>query len=147
MINEKNARSYCCEDLSLIEGYAEAVIDSKLWDCHHRAETDEILTHKELKAQGRYWKRPASELVFLTKSAHMKLHYDAGTCENARDTWATIGRKNSKKVLQFTKDGTFVQEWPSTIEVERQLGFNQGNISSCCSGRYKSAHGFVWRYA
>lgn len=167
MINENQAKRYCCEDISLIENYAAAVADSKMWDCHHRAETDWKLTCKELKAQGRYWNRPASELIFLTKSAHKQLHYDTGTMENAREasrkSCAAKGRKNgaangrkaaekltngilSKPVLQYTKDGTFVREWPSAHEVERQLGLDQGNICKCCSGNLKSAYKYVWRY-
>lgn len=59
MINETQAKRYCCDDISLIENYAEAVVDSKMWDLHHKAETDEKLSYKELKAQGRYWNRPA----------------------------------------------------------------------------------------
>lgn len=161
MINETQARRYCCDDICKIENYAEAVSDSKMWDLHHRAETDEVLSKRELKAQDRYWKRPASELVFLTKSAHMQLHFDAGTMENqrkaARKAWAETGRKNgaangrkgaqkqSKPVLQFTKDGTFVKEWLSIREIKRQLGFHAGHICDCCNGRLKSAHGFVWR--
>ena len=59
-----------------------------------------------------------------------------------------IGEKLSKKVLQYTKEGEFVKEWDSTIEIQRQLGFKQSNISACCRGakHYKSAYGFVWSY-
>lgn len=53
---------------------------------------------------------------------------------------------NSKKVLQFTKSGDFVREWPSGWEIERQLGFSQSHICQCCCGKRKSAYGFVWRY-
>ena len=39
MINEYNAKRFCCEDLSLIENYALAVADTtQTWDCHHRGE-------------------------------------------------------------------------------------------------------------
>lgn len=51
----------------------------------------------------------------------------------------------SKPVLQYTLDGEFVREWPSTREAARN-GFNQGNIISCCKGRHKTAHGFIWSY-
>lgn len=36
--------------------------------------------------------------------------------------------------------------YPSTIEVERQLGFNNANIGKCCNGRYKQAYGYTWCY-
>ena len=51
-----------------------------------------------------------------------------------------------KTVFQYRLDGTFVKEWPSLKEVQRQLGFNHGNISSCCNGRNKTSYGFRWKY-
>ena len=54
--------------------------------------------------------------------------------------------KTSKKVLQFTLDGEFIREWPSTAECERN-GFDSSFISACCRGKYKSAYGFKWCYA
>ena len=53
--------------------------------------------------------------------------------------------KTSKKVLQFTLNGEFIREWPSTAECERN-GFDSSFVSSCCRGKYKSAYGYIWRY-
>ncbi len=53
--------------------------------------------------------------------------------------------KTSKPVLQFTKTGEFVQEWPSISEAERN-GFDSGHVSACCRGKLKSHKGFKWRY-
>lgn len=60
--------------------------------------------------------------------------------------WGSRTQKCSKPVLQFTKDGELIREWPSAHEVERCLGFNQGGISMCCSGQRKSYKGFIWKY-
>ena len=54
--------------------------------------------------------------------------------------------KTSKKVLQFTLDGEFIREWPSTAECERN-GFDSSFVSACCNGKRKSAYGFKWCYA
>ena len=54
--------------------------------------------------------------------------------------------KTSKPVLQFSKSGEFIREWPSAHEVERVLGYSQGYISNCCLKKYKSAYGFIWKY-
>lgn len=51
-----------------------------------------------------------------------------------------------KSVLQFTKDGKFVAEYPSACEAERQTGIGQCNICQCCKGVIKSAGKFIWRY-
>ena len=41
MIKEDNAKKYCCEDISLIENYNQAIADKeKMWDIHHRRECD-----------------------------------------------------------------------------------------------------------
>lgn len=77
MINEKMATKYCNEDLSMIENYDKASLDTeRMWHCHHRAE---ILPCgkfgvEDLKLHGLYYNRPASELIFLTSSEHRRLH-------------------------------------------------------------------------
>lgn len=55
-------------------------------------------------------------------------------------------RSKSKKVLQFKPDGTFVKEWKSTMDVQRNLGFEHANISRCCRNIRKTAHGYLWKY-
>ena len=54
--------------------------------------------------------------------------------------------KCSKPVLQYTKTGEFIKEYPSQNEVQRQTGFHRGYISSACTGKRKSAYGYVWKY-
>ena len=55
-------------------------------------------------------------------------------------------RTKEKKVFQYTKDGKFVKEFYSTQEAKRCTGINQGNIWACCTGRYKSAGGYIWKF-
>ena len=54
--------------------------------------------------------------------------------------------KKSKPILQYNKQGNLITEYPSIIEIQRQLGFAAGNISRCCRGEFKQAYGFIWRY-
>ena len=49
-------------------------------------------------------------------------------------------------ILQFSKNGEFIAEYPSIMEASRQTGCNKGHICSCCKGERKSAGGFIWRY-
>lgn len=158
MINEKSAKLYCSEDISLIENYQQAIADqTRTWDIHHRRESDEngrtLFTHKQLKEMGLYFNRPASELMFVTRSMHCKLHREIyekcvkiGGKIGGKKTGAINGKKRSLPILQFTKDGELVKEWPSAREAERQLGIPHSNIYACLKGHYKSAGGFVWRY-
>lgn len=51
-----------------------------------------------------------------------------------------------KPLLQFTLNDEFIKEWVSAREVQRELKFNQGNVSKCLNGEYKQAYGFKWKY-
>lgn len=55
-------------------------------------------------------------------------------------------KSQSKKVLQFKPDGTFVKEWESTMDVQRNLGFCQSHIVQVCNGKRKIAYSYIWRY-
>ena len=57
-----------------------------------------------------------------------------------------LGKAQSKPVAQYAQDGELIKVWPSTMEVERQAGFSNGNISQAANGRYKKAYGFIWKY-
>ena len=57
-----------------------------------------------------------------------------------------ISKKLSKPVLQYTLDGVFVREWPSTMQAEREGGFNQAHIWMCCKGEQKTHKNFIWKY-
>ena len=62
-----------CKDYENIENYDKAKADNfKGWCCHHRKGV--YIARKKLKALGMYYNRPASELIFLTKSEHDILH-------------------------------------------------------------------------
>ena len=54
----------------------------------------------------------------------------------------------SKPVLQFTKNGTFIAEYPSTMEAARRTGICDETIRQCCSPKCinKTAGGFIWKY-
>ena len=57
-----------------------------------------------------------------------------------------INGKKSKSVLQYDLQDNFVKEYASTRQVERETGFSNGNIVSCCNGKLKTAYGYKWRY-
>ena len=156
MINERSAKLYCSEDFSLIENYHQAIADKdRMWDIHHRRECDEegrtLFTHKQLKEMKLYYKRPASELIFVTKSTHKKIHREQ--MQNCGKIGGKVGgksplriEKRSIPILQFSKSGDFIKEWQSAREAQRKLGIAQQSISACCQGKLKSAGGYIWKY-
>ena len=94
MINILNCMMYCKDDISLIENYDKAIADKEqTWHCHHRLEThdkwgnvrEEEVTKDILISLRIYCNRPASELIFLTRSEHAKAH---GQCKrNMPEPW------------------------------------------------------------
>lgn len=49
-------------------------------------------------------------------------------------------------VIQCKLDGTFIKEYISINDAEKQTGISKGNISQVCSGKRKKASGYFWRY-
>lgn len=55
--------------------------------------------------------------------------------------------KKSKPVLQIDKNtNEVIAVFPSIREVERQLGFANQHISSCCNGKFKQVYGYKWSF-
>lgn len=52
-----------------------------------------------------------------------------------------------KPIIQYTKDGVFVAEYQSLKEACEHTGANAGSISCVCTGKRKTANGFIWKYA
>lgn len=73
-----------------------------------------------------------------------KYNHNYGTI-NERISKANTNGKCSKPVLQFTLDGEFVREYPSTRECERN-GFHHSGVMRCCNGKQKTHKGFKFMY-
>lgn len=57
-----------------------------------------------------------------------------------------IREAHSISVLQFNLDGVLVNEYSSMREAQKVTGIANQNISSCCSGKSKTAGGYIWKY-
>lgn len=55
--------------------------------------------------------------------------------------------KQSCRINQLSLDGEFINQWDSSKQIERELGFDHGYIIACCKGKYNQAYGFRWEYA
>ena len=81
MFNLTNAKQYCKEDISLVENYDKAIADTSMWVIHHRDEIRilpsgmvALRSKNDLIENGRYWKCPANELIFMKFEEHKALH-------------------------------------------------------------------------
>lgn len=59
----------------------------------------------------------------------------------------TTNGKKSKPVLKIDPiSNEIVAEFPSIMEVQRQLGIKHSHISECCRGQRKTSCGYKWQY-
>lgn len=66
--------------------------------------------------------------------------------KNIIDTPIKTIRFENNTVLQFTKEGKFLAEYPTAKEAERQTHIDDGTIGLACKGKAKTAGGFIWKY-
>ena len=65
--------------------------------------------------------------------------------------WKRIALEHSKKVFQYSIDGTFIKKYPSVAIAAEENNFDKGNIYDCCKGyssrgKRHTAYGYVWKY-
>lgn len=112
---------------------------------HHTEETKEKLRKYHLgKHHTEEVKRKMSESRMGEKNNFYGKHHTEETKQRLKEQ--KINGKLSKPVLQYTKNGDFVKEYPSLAEAERQLGFDYRHLSNCATGKRKTAYGFIWKY-
>lgn len=99
----------CCEDLSLIENYKEAINSEEKYHLHHRL--GEKYSVKELKKMNMYYHRPACELIFLRHDEHLRLHSNGNTYGKGKKAWnkglktpEETRKKQSEKKLELYKN-------------------------------------------
>lgn len=101
---------YCTEP-EKIENFEKALADNFVgWEVHHRLETHNSdgerrlvdITMAELKALDMYYNRPASELIYLTKAEHLKLHHTG----NHYTLGKPLSDETKKKISEATKGRT-----------------------------------------
>lgn len=62
----------------------------------------------------------------------------------SEETKEKLRHINTKTVLQYTKNGNYVNQYCSTQEAKAKTGAS--HIAECCNGKRKSAGGYLWKY-
>jgi hypothetical protein len=52
----------------------------------------------------------------------------------------------TKKIIQFSLDGSIIKKWDSILEAANSLNVNKQNICNNLKNRSKHAYGYVWKY-
>lgn len=139
----KNKKGYIMKPLNNAKGYLRAqlsfgkptkkFIHRMVWESFNGSipEGMQINHLNEIKSDNRL-----ENLSLCTP----KENTNYGTCIARR------AKKFSKPVIQLDKNGKFIKEWPSSNEIQRQLGYSASRIRSCCCNFIHSAHGFIWKH-
>lgn len=107
MINEKQAKKFCKEDISKIKNYDLAIADTtQTWDLHHMTETWWNCSRQDLIDNECYYNRKACELIFLTKVEHVRLHMKGKSSrhkgiKHSEETLRKIGESRKGKTTSI----------------------------------------------
>jgi hypothetical protein len=67
--------------------------------------------------------------------------------ENMNHALATGLHPNPRiAVIQYSKDGEFINEYESQIEAQRQTGIHNSNIGSVARGERITAGNYIWKF-
>lgn len=58
-----------------------------------------------------------------------------------------VNHPNHKKLNQYDLQGNYIKTWDYIKQASDSLNIPHSNIVNCCRKTYKTAGGFVWRYA
>ncbi len=127
-------------------GYLRVGLDKKLYRIHRLVaenflenpnglqQINHIDGNKENnKAENLEWCTASQNIIHAQKTGLKKVNYD--------------GIKNPKPVIQMSLDGNMIRIFESTMDVQRELGFDASNISKACRNVQKSSYGYKWQYA
>ena len=116
------------------------------WKKHIEFQTPNKEQALELEAELMKW-YDSVENGYNT-SSYSNMHYERTEETRNKMSEALIGNQNATTtpVIQFSKDGEFLAEYPSIREAERKTGCNHGNIGQCCKGNRSFAGGYIWKY-
>lgn len=67
--------------------------------------------------------------------------------ERWKETITKNGSFDQRKqaVYQYDKENNLIKRWDSMMDIQRALGIQASKISMVCSGKRKTAGGFLWR--
>lgn len=148
----KGVKCPCCSYKIALDGINDLQTThpelTKYWDYSKNTVTPNLVTHKSSIIV--WW-----ECADCGESYQRAINIQCNTKVSLRCKKCCFSfgirnstKSNTKKVLQFLKDGTFIKEWETISDAARFIGIKrQANISSVCKGKKKSAYGFIWKYA
>ena len=109
--------------------------------CKHSEETKKKISESKIGITfSEEHKKKISEALSGEKSPNFGKHFSEEHKKKMSESKGVNG------IIQYSKDGKFIAEYPSIMEASRQTGCHHTSICECCKGKLKSAGGFIWKY-
>ena len=94
-------------------------------------------------------------LIVVSKDEHKALHHVSELSykkrsEGQKNTWKKRNHERpelGKRVLQFSKEGEFIAEYPTLAKAGQETNTNVPSLCLCLKGKNKTAGGYIWKYA
>ncbi len=117
--------------------------------------TPESIAKRTLKQSGEnHWsygkERPEETKKKLSDG--VKAYYSNGGIHHQTGKKVTdevkqkIAEKLMIPILQYNKNGDFIQEWKGASEASKFLKINSVNINQACNGKLKTSGGYIWKF-
>lgn len=87
-------------------------------------------------------------LEWCTSSENTKHAFRIGLAKVNKNMEGKFNEKNPNSITrcQYDLNGRFIKKWSCAKEIERNLGIHHSHIAKCCTGKLKTAGGYVWKY-
>lgn len=57
-----------------------------------------------------------------------------------------LHKSSNKPIMQFSKNGKFIREYPSIVNAAKEMGCTKQAIQQCVSGKCETCKGYKWEY-
>lgn len=88
---------------------------------------------------------PIAEHAYKKQMHGRYRYYCSWTCLNHK-TEETVRKYKYKRVLQYSREGSFIKRFDSVNQIFDCFGYNPNMIREACRGKIKTAYGFIWKY-
>lgn len=90
--------------------------------------------------KGFNYEKKIENFIPLCVSCHRKYDF------TPQQWWKIKDSRNRKAIVQYSKAGEFIREFPSITLAAKTLNINKGNLQTCLKGKMFTSGGFKWKF-
>lgn len=95
----------------------------------------------EFSTSSVWWICPKGHDSYRMSVAHRSRGRGCRLCKAEK-----VSEQFSKQVLQFSKDGEFIETFKSATEAGKKIGVSTSAIANACRGKSKTCAGYIFKY-